>query len=234
MTTQVTIDGFTVDVTLKRMKYMRLRVHPPDGHIRVSAPHRTTIHVIRDFVHSKRDWILRQQKIIVEQSLSRSANFENGEIHYVWGNPLRLHIIESSHAYGIERTSDKLLMHILPGANRLRRKTILDKWYTEQLMQALPDLIRKWEPLMGVSVAHITVRPMKTRWGSCSIKSRRIRINTELVKRPPECLEYIVVHEMAHLLEPSHNNRFAALMNEFMPDWKKYRTMLNHAPICDA
>lgn len=234
MNSPINIDGFTVDVTLKRMKYMRLRVHPPDGRLRVSAPHRTTLRIIRDFVRSKRDWILRQQKIVVEQAASRKVSLENDDTYYVWGNPLRLQIIESSCTYGIELNSDKLLMHVLPGAHRLRRKAMLDKWYLEQLTQVIPDLIKKWEPLMGVNVAHVSVRPMKTRWGSCSIKSRRIRINTELAKRPQECLEYIVVHEMVHLLEASHNKRFAALMNGFMPDWKKHRTMLNRFPIGDV
>ena len=234
MNSPITIDGFTVDVTLKRMKYMHLRVHPPDGRIQVSAPNRTTLRVIQDFVRSKRDWILRQRKTVAEQAANRSATFENDEIHYVWGKPLRLQIIESPDTCGMEPTSDRLLMHVLPGTNRLRRKTMLDKWHTEQLARALPGLIKKWEPLIGVSVARVSVRPMKTRWGSCSIKSRRIRINTELAKRPPECLEYIIVHEMVHLLEPSHNKRFAALMNGFMPDWKNYRTLLNRFPISDA
>ncbi len=158
---------------------------------------------------------------------------KTGEIHYVWGEPYCINIHEH---YGLPRvwTDNQILeMRIRPGTGRDKRISILEDWYRQQLKQQIPPLISLWEPLIGVSIGEWGVKKMKTRWGSCNIKAGRIWLNLELAKKPQKCLEYIVVHEMTHLLERYHNGRFKKLMDTFMPDWRIYKDILNRTYIRD-
>ncbi len=148
-----------------------------------------------------------------------------------WGKRYLLRLDEKDAPPSVELKHSKMLLSVRPGTNRERKQAILEAWYRYNLKQSIPALIEKWQPRMGVSVHSFYVQRMKTKWGSCSVHSSSIRINTELAKKPQACLEYIVVHEMTHLLEPSHNSRFIALMDQFIPKWRFYREELNRLPV---
>jgi len=227
MLTQIKLDDVVLDVVHKRIKYLRLSVHPPVGQVRISAPLRMSANTIREFVISKRDWIHRQQQKLRARDTQAPHTYLDDEIHSVWGEPYRLRIVEQDAAPFVEVSDQTLLLHVLPEWSSARRKALLTAWYRTLLQAAAPTLIARWEPLLRVSVARLSVREMKTRWGSCTPRSRRIRLSTELAKTTPACLEYVVVHEMVHLLEASHNRRFVRLMDQFMPAWRQYRSQLN-------
>jgi hypothetical protein len=228
MLTQIQVDDVVLDVVHKRIKYLRLSVHPPIGQVRVSAPLRTSANTIRQFVISKRDWIHRQQQKLRSRHVQAPYAYIDGEMHSVWGELYRLKIVEQDTPPFVDVSDQTLLIHVLPGWSGVRRKALLTAWYRSALQAAAATLIVRWEPLLGVSVARLSVREMKTRWGSCTPRSRRIRLSMELAKKRPACLEYVVVHEMVHLLEASHNRRFVRLMDQFMPAWRLYRAELNH------
>jgi len=206
-------------------------VHPPTGRVRISAPSRMSLDTIRVFAISKLGWIKQQQKKLREQERETPREYLDRESHYVWGKRYLLTVFESNQAPSIELKHSRMLLRMRPGTDERRRQTLVEGWYREQLKRALPQLIAKWEPLMGVKVARFFVQRMKTKWGSCSPETRGIRLNTDLAKKPRECLEYIVVHEMLHLLEPTHNVHFVALMDQFIPKWKFYRDQLNCLPV---
>jgi predicted metal-dependent hydrolase len=153
------------------------------------------------------------------------------ESHYVWGRRYLLKRIEEEAAPSVELRHSRLVLQVRPGTDEARSREILEVWYREQIRVAVPSLIAKWEPVMGVKVGRVFVQRMKTRWGSCNPESQSIRLNTDLAKKPPECLEYIMVHEMAHLLEPTHNPRFRSLMNLFMPQSQHLKDELNRLPV---
>ena len=231
MVTQIEVGDITIDVVLKDIKNIHLSVHAPTGWVRISAPSRMSLDNIRAFAMSKLGWIKAHQKKLQEQGCESPREYLDGESHYVWGERYLLKVIESNEAPSVGLTHSWMLLRVRPGANEKKKQAIVEEWYRQQLKRAVPALIAKWEPLMGVKVERFSVRRMKTRWGSCNHGARTIRLNTELVKKPRECLEYLVVHEMAHLLEPTHNGRFVALMDQFMPNWHVYRDQLNRLPI---
>ena len=153
------------------------------------------------------------------------------ESHYVWGKRYLLTIAESDEPPSIELTHSRMLLRVRPGTDEHKRQALIEEWYREQLKEAVPPLLARWQPLLGVRVERFFVQRMKTKWGSCNYKARTIRLNTELAKKPVECLEYIVVHELVHLLEPTHNAHFVALMDRFMPQWQFHRQVLNCLPV---
>ena len=231
MVTQVKLGDIVVDVVLKDIKNVHLSVYPPTGKVRISAPLRMSLDTIRVFALSKLGWIKQQQQKLREQERETPREYLDRESHYVWGERYLLEVIESDTTPSIELGHTWLRLRVRPGSNEQKRQAIIDEWYRQQLKEAVPPLIAKWESLMGVKVARFFVQRMKTRWGSCNHTARHIRLNTDLAKKPPECLEYIVVHEMVHLLEPTHNARFIALMDRFMPKWQFYRDALNRLPV---
>jgi len=231
MVTQVKLDDIVVDVVLKDIKNIHLSVYPPAGKVRISAPSRMSLDTIRLFVISKLGWIKRQQKKLLEQERETSREYLDRESHYVWGKRYLLTVSESDQKPLVELEHSRMLLRVRPGTDRLKRQSIVEEWYREQIKKALPPLIVKWEPMMAVKVKRFFVQQMKTKWGSCRPARRTIRINTDLAKKPRECLEYIVVHEMLHLLEPTHNARFVALMDQFIPKWQFYRDQLNRLPV---
>lgn len=230
MAKRLDLGDMTVEVILKNIKNIHLSVHPPLGQVRISAPRRIDLDALRVFAISKLDWIRRQQRRLREQARETPRDDLDRESHFVWGQRCLL-AIEESKAAGVELQHQRLVLRVRPGADAARRKAIMAAWYREQLRQAVPPLIARWEPLLGVRVKEFSIRRMKTRWGSCTPKTGRIRINAELTKKPPECLEYLIVHEMVHLLESSHNARFVALMDQFLPDWRQRRDLLNQLPV---
>jgi predicted metal-dependent hydrolase len=227
---QLELGGVVLEIVQKKIKYLRLSVHPPAGAVRVSAPLRASAEAIRLFVTSRLDWIRRQQAQLRARELPAAHAFLDGEIHSVWGQPCRLEVIERDGATFVELKDGTLLLHTRPGSSAIKRGALLVEWYRGLIEAAAPILIAKWEPLMQVTVARVSARHMKTRWGSCTPRSRQIRLSVELAKKPPQCLEYVVVHEMVHLLEASHNRRFVRLMDRFMPPWRSHRRELNRRP----
>ncbi|MEO5367560.1 MAG: M48 family metallopeptidase [Magnetococcus sp. WYHC-3] len=231
MHAQLHLGDMTVDVVRKDIKNIHLSVHPPTGRVRISAPARLSLDTVRVFAISKLAWIQRQQQKLREQERETPREYLDRESHYLWGRRYLLRVIESEEPALVEVTHGRIILRVRPETNRAKRRAILEEWYREQIREAVPPLFAKWGRLMGVKVERAFVQRMKTRWGSCNARARTVRLNAELAKKPRTCLEYIVVHEMNHLLEPSHNARFTALMDRFMPKWRFYRDILNHLPV---
>lgn len=231
MVTQIELGEFTVDVIFKDIKNVHLSVHPPNGRVRISAPSHMSTDTVRIFAISKLDWIRQQQKKLQLQERETPREYLDRESHYLWGKRYLLDVVEENARPEVELKHGKMILRVRPGTDESKRQAIVEEWYRAQLKQAVTPLITKWELLMGVKVERLFVQRMKTKWGSCNSKSRNIRLNTDLAKKPHECLEYILVHEMVHLLEPTHNARFVSLMDRFMPKWQFYREMLNHLPV---
>lgn len=231
MLSQLKLGDIVVDVVLKDIKNVHLSVYPPTGRVRISAPGRMNIDTIRVFAISKLDWIKQQQKKLREQQRETPREYVDRESHYVWGKRYLLAIRESDEPSSIELKHSRMLLRVRPGTVERSREALFEGWYREQIKTAVPPLLARWQPLMGVKVERFFVQRMKTRWGSCNHKARTIRLNTELAKKPAECLEYLVVHELVHLLEPTHTARFVALMDRFMPKWQFYREVLNRLPV---
>ena len=231
MVSQIKLGDIVVDVVLKDVKNVYLSVYPPAGRVRITAPEHSNIDTVRIFAVSKLAWIQQQQKKLREQDRETIREYLDRESHYVWGKRYLLRIVEADGAAAVELKAGKMLLRIRPDASTVAREAIVSKWYREQLKSAIPDLLAKWEPIIGVSVERVFVRKMKTKWGSCNPNRRSIRLNTDLAKKPAACLEYILVHELTHLVEKTHNHRFSALMDQFMPQWRDYREMLNTSPL---
>ena len=225
------LNELDVEVVQKNIKNVHLSVYPPDGRVKVSAPVSMTQDIIRVFVISKLGWIKKQQTKLRAQEREAPREYIDRESHYVWGKRYLLKVEEREAPAAIELKHNKMILSVRPGTNRERKQAILEAWYRENLKQTVPSLIDKWQLRMGVVVQRFYVQRMKTKWGSCSFHSGNIRLNTELAKKPLACLEYIVVHEMTHLLEPTHNSRFIGLMDQFMPKWRFYRDELNRLPV---
>jgi len=231
MTVQIKLGDIAVDVVQKDIKNVHLSVYPPTGRVRIAAPLRMDLDTIRVFAISKLDWIKRQQKKLREQERETPREYLDRESHYVWGKRYLLKIVEKDAAPAIELKHNKLVLQLRPATSLEKRQPILDAWYRERLKEAVPPLIARWEQLLGVKGGKFFVQKMKTKWGGCSTASGNIRLNTDLAKKPPQCLEYIVAHELTHLLERHHNERFTALMDAHMPQWRQYRSMLNSLPL---
>jgi len=231
MSDQLDVGGITINVVFKDIKNVHLSVYPPDGRVRIAAPTRMSLDALRLYAIAKIDWIKQQQKKLHDQERETPREYLDRESHHVWGRRYLLKVIEADLPPIVQLKHSTLLLQVRPGSNEQKKQEILETWFREQLKPALVPLIANWEPRLGVHVAHFFVQRMKTRWGSCNPATRSIRVNTELAKKPPECLEYIVIHEMAHLLEPTHNHHFIALMDDFLPRWKFIRDELNHAPL---
>lgn len=231
MIAQVHLGEIAVDVVQKDIKNIHLSVYPPTGKVRISAPLRMDLDTIRVFAISKLGWIKQQQRRICAQERETPREYLNRESHYLWGKRYLLEVVEKDAGPEVELKHSKMVLRVRPGASDEKKQDIIEEWYRGQLKIAVLPLIAKWEPLIGVKVEGFLVRKLKTKWGSCSPGPKTIRFNTELAKKPPECLEYITVHEMVHLLEPTHNRRFVALMDQFMPKWQFYRDTLNRLPV---
>ncbi len=226
------VQGLSVEVRRKPIKNLHLAVHPPDGRVRISAPEYMSDETIWLAIIDKLSWIRRQQRRFRNQARQSQREMVSGESHYYWGHRYLLQVIEEDAPPRVRVLNRRMLeLRVRPGSDRARREAVLYAWYRVQIKEQIPPLIAKWEPIVGVSVAEWGIKRMKTRWGSCNIEARRIWLNLELVKKPPQCLEYVLVHEMVHLLERHHNERFRALMTQFMPNWRNYRDLLNAEPL---
>ena len=231
MEAQITLGDIVADVILKDIKNVHLSVYPPNGHVRISAPERMSIDNVRAYAVSKLRWIKQQQKKLQSQERVTPREYVNGESHYLWGKRYLLRVIETATKSHVVLRARHLELHVRPDSTVEQRAELLETWLRQQLKFAVPKLIAKWEPKLGVEVSNYYVQRMKTKWGSCTQAKGNIRLNTELAKKPVECLEYIVVHEMVHLIERSHSDQFVRLMDEFMPKWMFYNEELNRLPV---
>lgn len=228
-TSQIQIAGITVDVVRKDIKHLHLAVYPPTGRVRIAAPLRTSEDSIRLFAVSKLRWIRRHQKNFREQPRQSPREYVGGESHYFQGRRYRLRIHERrGRNEVIIKNRDYIDLYVRPGATREQRARVLREWYRRELKALIPGLITKWESRMGVQVADWGVKSMRTQWGSCNIEARRIWLNLELAKHPLDGLEYVIVHEMTHLLERHHNKRFRGLLDAFLPGWEALKARLNN------
>lgn len=228
---QVQLGNIAVDVVLKDIKNVHLSVYPPAGRVCIAAPARMSLDMIRIFAISKLNWIKQQQKKLREQERETPREYLNRESHYLWGKRYLLIVRDEDEAPAVELRPNRILLRVRPGASEAKKRALFEEWYRAQLRTAVLPILGKWQPLMGVTVNRFFVQRMKTKWGSCNPTMRHIRLNTELAKKPPECLEYIVVHELAHLIEPTHTSQFIAMMDRFMPKWQFHRDMLNRLPV---
>ena len=221
MISAIKLNDIVVEVTMKKMKNIRLRIYP-NGSIKLSVPQRITQEVIRTFLISKLNWIQEKQAKFQHQQRATPP-----DQNYVWGKRYLLKVVEQDTRPCITLTHNEMRLHVRPQTSAAVQQAIIDEWFRMELKMALPPLIEKWQAIMGVQVQKFFVQKMNTRWGSCNYTMGNVRFNSELAKKPPECLEYVVVHELAHLLEPSHNARFHSLMSQFMPNWKLIKAELN-------
>jgi hypothetical protein len=231
MVTQLKLGDIAVDVVLKDIKNVHLSVYPPMGRVRISAPERLSLDTIRVFAISKLDWIKQQQQRLRGQERGTPREYLDRESHYVWGKRYLLKVVEEQAAPKVEVKHSKMVLRVGLGTNDETKQATVARWHREQIKAVVPDLIANWGPMIGVKVEHAFVQKMKTKWESCNPVKRSIRLNTDLAKKPRECLEYIVVHEMVHLLEPTHNAHFVALMDRLMPQWRVRREQLNRLPV---
>ncbi len=231
MMAKLVLGDIDIDVIHKDIKNLHLSVHPPLGRVRIAAPSRMKLENIRLYAISKLDWIKTQRKQLREQRRETPREYLERESHYVWGERYLLRVIEHDAPPAIELQHRNLVLHVRPDTIQAKREQVIEYWYREQVRTATELLIEEWQPIMKVKASGFYVQRMKTRWGSCNTEARTIRINTELAKKDSDCLEYIVVHELVHLLERSHNDRFRRLMDKFYPKWSDVRDQLNQAPL---
>ncbi|MDB4396323.1 M48 family metallopeptidase [bacterium] len=226
------VSGLKIEVVRKSIKNLHLAVYPPDGRVRVAAPESMKDDSIRLAVINKLGWIKKQKKQFASQSRQTARKYVTGETHYFFGRKYRLSLIEQARPSYVKVVGQsKLELSVRPESTVEQREKVVDRWLRDALKLEIQPLIDKWEPVVGVEVADWGVRRMKTKWGSCKIESKRIWINLELAKKPVECLEYIVVHELAHLHERNHNDRFVAIMDKCLPKWRSLRKLLNSSPL---
>ncbi|KJE76774.1 M48 family metallopeptidase [Ferrimicrobium acidiphilum] len=225
------VSDIEVDVVYKGVKNLHIGVYPPNGRVRVAAPETLDDDQVRLAVITRLSWIKRQRQRLQAAERQSMREMVTGESHYVWGRRYRLKVIECPGRAHIELTDQRLLLYIPVGTTVDRRRDLLDHWYREQLRLTIPPVLAEWEPILGVTVSQWRIRRMKTKWGSCNREAGRIWFNLELAKKHPEGLEYVAVHEMAHLLERGHGERFIKLMDKNMPDWRARQARLDRAPL---
>ncbi len=224
--------GIPVEVVRKDIKNLHLGVYPPGGRVRVAVPRRLDDEAVRLAVISRLAWIRRQQDRFEQQVRQSERELVTGESQYFEGRRFRLDVIEQDSTPTVRlTTATTMALRVRSGASVDERQALLGRWYRERLREQLPGLLDKWQLRVGVTVSEIRIRRMKTRWGSCNVSARRIWLNSELAKKPAACLEYILVHELIHLLERHHNERFRELMDLVMPTWRTRREELNRAPL---
>lgn len=232
---QITINTITIDVVRKDIKNLHLSVHPPTGRVRIAAPLRVNDDAIRLFAISKLAWIKRHQRTFAAQERVSAREYIDRESHYFQGRRYLLNVIETDAPPNvIVRGKTYIDLHVRPNTPTAARHAIMTEWYRRELKAVIPGLITKWEQKIPVQVKQWRVRQMKTKWGTCNIDQQRLWLNLELAKKPIHCLEYIIVHEMIHLLERHHTDRFLAYMDEYLPNWKHLRAELNALPVNHA
>jgi predicted metal-dependent hydrolase len=231
MTETIHIGNLSIQVTKKDVKHVHLSVHPPDGRVTLVAPTATRLEVTRAYAISKLSWIREQQRKLKNQARETPRQFIERETHYLWGRRYLLTVLHRDAKPCVTLDHKRITLTVRPGSDARRRTEVIHEWHKSILHEVVPTLIKKWEPKLEVKVADYFLQRMKTKWGSCNHKAGHIRLNTELVKKPKDLLEYVIVHEMVHLLEPTHSDRFMAILGEHYPTWREARAELNELPL---
>ena len=231
MSETIEFGDIVVDVTCRNVKHVHLSVHPPTGRVTLVAPTATRLEVARAYAISRLGWIRQQQLKLTSQAREAPRQFVSRESHYLWGRRYLLAVVEREAKPMVTLDHRRITLYVRPGSELAKRQALMDDWHRSLMHAAVPALIEKWEPKLRVKVAAYFLQRMKTRWGGCNHKAGNIRLNTELVKKPKDLLEYVVVHEMAHLLEPKHSDRFLAILDAHYPAWRDARAELNALPL---
>src|SRR3990170_1824084 len=232
---QIRVSGVPVEIVRKSIKNLHLGVYPPHGRVRVAAPLRVSDAAVRLAVVGKLGWIKRQRAKFEAQPRQSTREMVSGESHYFLGQRYRLRVVKyDGPANVVARNKSVIELHVRLESSAEQRERVLQRWYRQQLKELIPPVLEKWQPALGVQADEWAIKKMKTKWGACNVKVRRIWLNLELAKKPAQCLEYIIVHELLHLLERQHNDNFFALMNEHLPQWRSRRSELNAAPLGHA
>lgn len=231
MSNKLVIGDVVIDVVQKDVKNIHLSVKPPSGVVTISAPLHVSDNAIRAFAIGKLKWIKQQQVKLQSQVREAPREYIERESHYVWGRRCLLEIKEHDASPRVQLNHQKLTLFVRSNTLSETRGEIIERWYREQLREAVLPLVDQWQLKIGVKLERLHVQRMKTRWGSCNNARRSIRLNTDLAKKPPECLEYILVHELVHLIEPQHDAKFVAMMDKLLPSWPHRRDQLNQLPV---
>ena len=227
---KIELGNIKIDIEQKNIKNIHLSVYPPNGKVKISAPERMDLDTIRVFAISKLSWIKKQQELFKKQDRETQREYITKESHYFKGKRYLLKVTEHNAKPNVILKHRVIELYIRPNTTIEKRKQILDEWYRAELKKIVPKMIEKLEKKIGIKSNEFGIKKMRTKWGSCSTEAKRIWVNLELAKKPTECLEYIIVHELVHLLERSHNKKFVKFMDEFMPKWRFYRDELNRLP----
>ncbi|KAA9339557.1 M48 family metallopeptidase [Hymenobacter busanensis] len=227
MSTLFQIGEVAVEIQRKSVRTLRLTVSPPDGRVRVTAPLRMPAATIEEFVLARQLWIRKHQARIAALPQPARLAYTSGETHYFQGRPYELRVLPTTSRSRVELDEQYLLLYVPEGSSSAEREIALAAWYRSQLKAQIPALLAYWQPVVGAQAQAWGVKQMRTRWGTCNVRARRIWLNLELIKKPTACLEYVVVHELTHLHERLHNARFWGLMDQFMPDWRQHKATLN-------
>jgi hypothetical protein len=233
------IEDIQIELIHKNIRSLRLTVYAPDGRVRVAAPLHTPAAAIEEFVLARRAWIRKHQAKFAAREQPAALAYQSGETHYYQGQAYKLQVHEAARPRVAIREQQYLDLFVPAESTQAQREQLLTAWYRLRLKEQLPALLAHWEPIVGVQANAWAIKQMKTRWGTCNIQAKRIWLNLELIKRPLPCLEYVVVHELAHLHERYHNARFWGFMDQFMPEWRHYKAELNRvqlgrSPAADA
>ncbi|MDF2510705.1 MAG: hypothetical protein K0S04_571 [Herbinix sp.] len=227
MTKNIIIGNIPIELERKKIKNMYLRILPPKGQVRITAPLRMSEEEIRKFVLSKLDWIHTQQQAVIDRHLEEDINYVDGDAIPFWGEDYTLQIQEKNGRSKLVVEEGLLKLTIRPEATKEQRKKMIDSLYKENLNHEIPRLMARWESTIGVKSTGFSIRDMKTRWGTCNVRTKKICLSLQLAKKHPKCLEYVVVHELVHLLERSHNHVFKAYLDHFLPGWRQIKQELN-------
>lgn len=227
----IQIGELSILVTKKAIKNVHLSVHPPDGHVTLVAPIATRLDVARAYAITRLGWIRTQQTKLRNQARETPRQFIERESHYLWGRRHLMTLVHKDAKPIVSLDHKRITLTVRPGSNADKRAQVIHEWHKSLLHKVVPTLIKKWEPKLKVKVAGYFLQRMKTKWGSCNHSQGHIRLNTELVKKPKDLLEYVVVHEMAHLLAPSHSERFVSILDQHYPTWREARAELNELPL---
>ena len=221
----IMVDGFEATVTVKKIKHCYIKVDPSNGAVLVSLPKGADLTIAEKLIKSKASWIKEKRSKAIDWEYEHRKKFLDGELHSIWGAQALLKVICRPGKRGVTVEEGALVMNVPPEASWENKAKLLENWLTQEVRSAASSLIEKWEPLLGVKVGRLSVQKMKSKWGSCNVQNGNIRLNSELAKLPKGALEHVVVHELVHLLEPSHSKRFYSLMDKFLPDWKELKAL---------
>jgi predicted metal-dependent hydrolase len=231
MTETIQLGEISIELTRKNIKNVHLSVRPPDGHVTLAAPLATRVEVARAYAISKLGWIRDQQKKLASQARETPRQFITRESHYLWGRRYLLNVEHVDAKPCVCLDHKRITLIVRPGSDEAKRSEIMHQWHKKLLHEAIPLLIQKWEAKLGVQVRRYYLQRMKTKWGGCNHRMGHIRLNTELVKKPKHLIEYVIIHEMAHLLEPTHSERFITILDKHYPTWRDARAELNELPL---